>query len=124
MLTPTVYFVRVMLMSLLAGHQAFAQASYRPGVTVTAYALSIDLPDSGSSIHGAATLTVQRTAQLDTLTRDLRELRVTRVTVDSRSTRFARTDSTIGIPLPRGAGGTFKVRVVYDGVVTDGLIAR
>ena len=122
--TPAVYFVRVMLMSILVGHQAFAQSSYRPGVTVTDYALSIDLPDSGASIHGDATITVQRTAQLDTLTLDLRKLRVAQITVDGRSTRFARTDSTIGIPLPRGAGGTFKVRVVYEGAVTDGLIAR
>jgi aminopeptidase N len=124
--TPPVYFVRVMLMSILAGHQTFAQseAAYHPGVSVLDYALSIEVPDSGSSINGDATLTVQRTASLDTLTLDLRKLRVQRITVDGRSTGFARTDSTIGIPLPRGAGGTFKVRVVYSGAVTDGLIAR
>src|SRR4026209_307114 len=116
----------VVLLSVLGGHQGFAQSTtpYRPGVSVVDYALSIDLPDSGSSIHGDATLTVQRTAQLATLTLDLRKLRVQRITVDGRSTRFARTDSTIAIPPPRGSGGVFKVRVVYEGAGTDGLIAR
>ena len=119
-------FVLPVACFFLAGSRVFAQpeASYRPGVRVVDYALSIDLPDSGSSIHGDATLTVRRTQPVDTLTLDLRKLRVERITVDGRSTRFARTDSTIGIPLPRGAGGTFKVRVVYTGAVTDGLIAR
>src|SRR5215210_4377997 len=119
-------FIRVMLMSILAGHHAFAQsaAPYRVGLSVVDYALSIDLPDSGSSINGDATLTVQRTERVDTLTLDLRKLRVEQITIDGRSTRFARTDSTIGIPLPRGADGTVKVRIVYGGEVTDGLIAR
>lgn len=113
-------------MCVLAGPQALAQsnASYRPGFHVVDYAVSIDLPDSGSSINGDATLTVQRTNSADTLTLDFRKLHVRRISIDDRTIRFARTDSTIGIPLPRGIGRTFKVRIVYDGAVTDGLIAH
>jgi aminopeptidase N len=119
-------FLRLVLISILAARQISAQAepAYRPGVAVVDYAVSIDLPDSGSSIHGDATLTVRRSTAVDTLVLDFRKLRVERVDIDGRSTRFARTDSTIGIPLPRGSGGTFKIRVVYAGAVTDGLIAR
>ncbi|MEP6550248.1 MAG: hypothetical protein ABJB95_03645, partial [Gemmatimonadales bacterium] len=117
---------QVVWMCVLAGPQALAQSdvSYRPGFHVVDYAISIDLPDSGSSIHGDATLTVERTNSANTLTLDFRKLHVERISIDDRSIRFARTDSTIGIPLPRGIGRTFKVRIVYDGAVTDGLIAR
>ena len=95
-----------------------------PGIHVTDYAVSIDLPDSGSSINGDATLTVERSGTVDTLTLDLRKLLVSRVTVNNRAAKFARTDSSIVIPLGRGLGRDFKVRVVYGGVVTDGLIAH
>ena len=100
------------------------QHPYRPGVDVLDYAISLGLPDTGATIQGDATLTVRRTAQLDTLVLDLRDLRVTRITVDDRARRFRRTDSTIHIPLPAGDTGTFRVRVVYGGRVTDGLIVR
>ncbi|HKC80149.1 MAG TPA: M1 family metallopeptidase, partial [Gemmatimonadaceae bacterium] len=96
----------------------------RPAIHVTDYAVSIDLPDSGSSINGDATLTVQRTGAVDTLTLDFLKLSVSRVTINDRATKFVRTDSTIEIPIPRGSGPSFKVRVVYAGTVTDGLIAH
>ena len=114
------------LMSIVAGAEAVGQSetSYRPGFHVVDYAISIDLPDSGSIINGDATLTVQRTNSADTLTLDLRKLHVQRVSIDDRTMPFARTDSTIGIALPRDIGGTFSVRVIYDGAVTDGLIAH
>jgi aminopeptidase N len=97
---------------------------YRPGIDVLDYALTIDLPDTGSTIKGDAMLTVRRTARVDTLVLDLRLLHVQRVTLDDRTRKFARTDSTILIALPRGRSGTFRVRVVYVGRVTDGLIVR
>ena len=97
---------------------------YRPGIDVLDYALILELPDTGAFIRGDAMLTVHRTARVDTLVLDLRKLRVSRVTLDDRTRRFARTDSTIKILLPRGDSGHFRVRVVYDGRVTDGLIVR
>ena len=118
--------ITLALSCVFAWRQLLAQSepSYRPGVQVADYSVSIDLPDSGSSIHGDATLTVRRTARVDTLVLDLRKLRVERVSIGDRTIRFARTDSTILIPLPPGSDGTFKVRIVYSGAVTDGLIAH
>jgi aminopeptidase N len=97
---------------------------YRPGIDVLDYALVIDLPDTGSFIRGDATLTVKRIARVDSLVLDLRKLNVQRVTLDDRTRRYVRTDSTIAIRLPRGDTGHFRVRVLYSGRVTDGLIAR
>ena len=97
---------------------------YRPGVDVLDYAITVDLPDTGSVIRGDALLTVRRTARVDTLVLDLLALRVSRVLVNDRERRARRTDSTIHVPLPRGDTGTFRVRVTYSGRVTDGLIVR
>lgn len=118
--------IRVALVSMVAWCGLLAQSGVppRPGIHVIDYAISIDLPDSGSSINGDATLTVQRNGAADTLTLDLMKLSVSRVAIDERTAKFVRTDSTIGIPLPRGIGSTFKVRVVYAGAVTDGLIVH
>jgi aminopeptidase N len=114
------------LVLLVASSAALAQEPrpYRPGIDVLDYAITIDLPDTGSVIRGDAMLTVRRTARVDTLILDLRQLRVQSVALDNRTRRFTRTDSTIHIPLPRGDSGTFRVRVVYGGPVTDGLIVR
>ena len=105
---------------------SFAQDArpYRPGIDVLDYALIIDLPDTGSTIKGDATLTVKRVARVDSLVLDLRALKVTRLTLDDRVRKYVRTDSTIAISLPRGDSGHYRVRVIYGGKVTDGLIAR
>src|ERR1051326_5714083 len=102
------------------------QTPYRPGIDVLDYAISIDLPDSGTVIRADAVLTVRHTMRVDTLTLDLRALRVDAVTIDRQATRFTRTDSTLLIPLPRSTvdTGTYVVDVTYGGAVTDGLIAR
>src|SRR5438093_6097121 len=83
---------------------------YRPGIDVLDYAISLDLPDTGSTIRGDAMLTLRRTARVDTLVLDLRSMKVQRVTLDDRARRFVRTDSTILISLPRFRRdtGTFR----------------
>ena len=115
---------RSLLLLLIPGFLPAQEHPYRPGVDVRDYAITIDLPDTGSVIRGDALLTVRRTAPLDTLVLDLRDLQVTRVAVNDRNLQARRADSTIHIPLPRGDTGTFRVRVVYSGRVTDGLIVR
>ena len=98
---------------------------YRPGVDVLDYAITIDLPDTGPEIRGDAVLQVRRAGRLDSLILDLRQMRVQRVLLDDRQVQFGRTDSTIQIGLPRTADSvTHRVRVVYSGAATDGLIAR
>src|SRR5688572_21633189 len=81
---------------------------YRRGIDILDYAFIIDLPDTGAVIRGDATLTLRRTARVDTLVLDLRELKVTRVTLEDRPRRYTRDDSTIRISLPRGDTGTFR----------------
>jgi aminopeptidase N len=112
------------LLVLLALADAARVQAQRPGIDVLDYAFTIELPDSGSTIRGDAILVVRRIGRVDSLILDLRQLKVDRVTLDGQPRRFRRTDSTLLVPLPRGDTGTFRVRVVYGGKVTDGLIAR
>ena len=99
---------------------------YQPAFDVTDYAIAIDLPDTGSTIRGRATLSVTRTAPADTLVLDLLDLTVRDVLVDGRAVRFVRRPDVIAIPLTRRSGksANYKIVVDYGGAVTDGLIAR
>jgi aminopeptidase N len=111
---------------LVAVGQAGAQTPAKDSVGFhpTDYDVRIDLPDSGATINGDATLTFSRAGALDTLSLDLIKLRVTGVSIDGRATQFGQTDSSIRVVIPRSTARSFKVRVVYTGAVTDGLIAR
>jgi aminopeptidase N len=99
---------------------------YRPAFDVINYDLTIDLPDTGSVIHGLAVLSVARKANVDTLVLDLLDLGVNTVTVDGRSVAFVRRPDVILVPLPvkRGVETSYEVAVDYAGTVTDGLIVR
>jgi aminopeptidase N len=99
---------------------------YRPAFDVSDYALTIDLPDTGSTIRASATLTVTRTARSDTLVLDLLDLAVDRVTVDGRAVKFQQRPETVAIPLPakRRTPAIYTVTVDYGGTVKDGLIVR
>lgn len=99
---------------------------YRPAFDVQDYAITIDLPDTGSTIHANTVITVMRTAKADTLVLDLLDLTVNSVNVDGRAVKFGRDASTISVPLPRksGAKPMYRVAVDYGGAVTDGLIVR
>ncbi len=57
---------KLALLFFLGGSRLFAQsdAPYRPGIHAVDYAVSIDLPDSGASTHGDATLTLRRTGSI------------------------------------------------------------
>jgi aminopeptidase N len=104
--------------------QTATRGEYRPGFDVVDYDLTLDLPDSGRVIRGTAILTVRRTADADTLTLDLVQLRVASVMVDGRVVAFARTAETIRVPLPAGRRDTLRVTVSYGGEVRDGLVIR
>jgi len=99
---------------------------YEPAFDVADYTIAIDVPDTGRFIRARATITVARTQPSDTLMLDLLDLDVRDVTVDGRSVKFGRTPEKIAVPLPRKSGKTaeFRVEVVYDGSVKDGLVAR
>jgi aminopeptidase N len=117
----------VAAVSALALSRSAAQEPrpYRPAFDVVDYALTIDLPDTGSMIRATALLSVTRTGRSDTLTLDLLDLAVDRVMVDGRLAKFTRTPETIGIPVPKKENGArYKVSIDYGGVVIDGLIVR
>jgi aminopeptidase N len=109
---------------LTAQGRPAAERAYRPGIDVSSYALSLELPERGNVIAGDAVLTVRRTARVDTLVLDLVGLAVDRVSVDGATAPFTRPAGAIHIPLPPGAGGSFRVEVAYHGAVEDGLIVR
>jgi len=103
--------------------QAQSPRPYRPDFDVADYALTLDLPDSGATIHGNATLTVSRAGKADTLVLDLLDLGVNAVTVDGHAVKFNRTAETIRISVP-SRPKTMLVSVDYSGAVKDGLIVR
>lgn len=108
--------------SLLA--QGTGPLPYRPGIDVADYAITLDLPDRGTSIEGRATLAVRRWAPIDTLVLDLVGLRVDSVLVDDKPAAYTRTDSLIRILLPATGRDSFTVAVRYSGGPKDGLIIR
>jgi aminopeptidase N len=87
---------------------------------VTHYDLALDLPESGTTIRGDATLRLERTAAGDTLVLDLLDMDVSRVQVNGQNARFVRDSSTLRLSI--GAGARFDVRVTYAGAPRDGLI--
>lgn len=119
----------VCALALLLTLPAFAQEpagsqTYRPGIDVLHYELSLDLPESGNAIEGRAVLTLRRLAPVDSLTLDLIALRVDSVLVEGRPVAFRRDPATLRIPLPPGSGDTLRVAVRYGGEPQDGLIIR
>ena len=125
-LTPL--FVRALALCAFSSVVALGQQDrpYRPAFDVADYALTIDLPDTGSTIHGVATLTLTKTSKSDSLPLDLLDLHVNSVTVDGRAAQFTQSSTGVSIALPakRGVGSEYVVAVDYSGVVTDGLIVR
>jgi aminopeptidase N len=116
-----------LLLSLASATLSAAQQirPYEPAFDVGDYALTIDLPDTGSTIHGNAVLSLTRTAKSDTLSLDLLDLHVNSVTVDGHTVKFVQTTSKVLIPLAaKRNGATYTVAVDYGGAVTDGLIVR
>jgi aminopeptidase N len=110
--------------AVAASGQVAGPQAYRPGVDVTDYSITLDLPDRGATIDGRAVLAVRRWSPVDTLVLDLVGLRVDSVLVGDKPAPFARTDSTVRIPIPRAAGDSFAVAVRYGGEPKDGLIIR
>jgi aminopeptidase N len=99
---------------------------YRPAFDVQDYAIAVDVPDSGSTIHATATITVVRRVPGDTLVLDLLDLRVSRVRVNGQVVRFRQEPESLAVPLPKTqrVSATFNVVVDYGGELRDGLIAH
>jgi aminopeptidase N len=98
---------------------------YQPGIDVLDYDFRLDLPDTGAFLRADVTLAVRREPGVASLTLDLVDgLTVRSVEVNGRVVTAGRPHDRIDVPLAGAAGDSVKVRVLYDGMVTDGLIAQ
>jgi len=107
------------------GSATFAGHTYQPGIDVLDYDITLDLPDTGAMIRGDVIVSARRADGVNTLRLNLvRGLTVRQVQVNGRDVEVVRTDLSLDVPLADAMGDSLQVRVKYDGVVRDGLIAR
>jgi len=102
-----------------------AAPTYEPGIDVLDYDFTLELPDTGAFLRGDATIAVRRAPGMARLRLDLVDsMSVRSVEVNGAQVSATHTAGKIDIPLEGTTGDSVQVRVRYDGVVTDGLIAR
>ena len=100
-------------------------STYEPGIDVLDYDVRLVLPDTGAFLHGDVIVTARRAPSAMRLRLDLVDsMHVRDVEVNGVRVRATHADNSLVVPLPPGGGDTVRVRVVYDGTVSDGLIAR
>jgi aminopeptidase N len=103
----------------------FAGHTYQPGIDVRDYDIRLELPDTGAFLRGDVTVTLRRAPGVSTLRLDLADaLTVRGIEVNDRSVGPVHAHGRIEVPIGGAAGDSVSVRVRYDGVVTDGLVAR
>jgi aminopeptidase N len=121
------------LVALIAGgaalpaqqSSAFAGSTYEPGIDVLDYDVRLVLPDTGAFLRGDVTVTARRAASVGRLRLDLVDsLRVRAVYVNGERVRASHASNSLDVPLPASGGDTVRVRIVYDGRVSDGLVVR
>ena len=111
--------------SASAQHVVTAGSVYQPGIDVTDYDIRLELPETGPFLRGDVTVTALRAPDVRTLRLDLvHDLTVRDVSVDGAEVRPVREGDTVRIGLEGASGDTVRVRVRYDGNVTDGLIVQ
>ena len=100
-------------------------STYEPGIDVVNYDVRLVLPDTGAFLRGDVTVTARRAPSAARLRLDLVDsMHVRDVEVNGVRARASHAGNSLEVPLPSGGGDTVRVRVVYDGTVSDGLIAR
>lgn len=101
-----------------------APPTYQPGIDVLDYEFALELPDTGVMLRTDAMITLRRAASVARLELDLvKAMTVRSVAVNGRTVSATHDGDRISIPLD-GTGDSVRVRVVYDGPVSDGLIVR
>jgi aminopeptidase N len=102
---------------------SFAGHTYQPGIDVLDYDITIELPDTGRFIRGDVTVTARRAAGTPSLRLDLVDaLTVRGIEVDGRAVGPVHARGRIDVPLGTATGDVVRVRVRYDGRVSDGLV--
>jgi aminopeptidase N len=98
---------------------------YAPGIDVVNYDVRLVLPDTGAFLRGDVTVTARRAPTAARLRLDLVDsMHVRDAQVNGVRVRASHAGNSLEVPLPAGGGDTVRVRVVYEGTVRDGLIAR
>jgi aminopeptidase N len=96
---------------------------YQPGIDVTDYDIRLELPDTGAFLRGDVVISAVRAPATTTLRLDLvRTLAVRSVLLNDVPVQPVRAGDAIVVPLAGAVGDTVRVRVRYDGAVTDGLV--
>ena len=104
---------------------AFAGSTYEPGIDVLDYDVRLVLPDTGAFLRGDVTVTARRAPSVARLRLDLVDsMHVRSVSVNGELVRATHREHSLDVPLPASGGDTVRVRVVYDGRASDGLVAR
>ena len=111
---PTHAFALILGASSLGAQQA--------AFHVVDYDLTIDLPDSGRTISGLATLTIQRRRATDTLVLDLVGLKVRKAWHAGKPTAFAQDAEHVRLFVGGDRNDTLRVSLEYGGDVRDGLV--
>jgi len=98
---------------------------YEPGIDVLDYDVRLVLPDTGAFLRGDVTVTARRAPTAARLRLDLVDsMQVRTVEVNGARVRASHASNSLYVPLPPAASDTVRVRVVYDGVASDGLVVR
>jgi aminopeptidase N len=98
---------------------------YEPGIDVVNYDVRLVLPDTGAFLRGDVTVTARRAPTAARLRLDLVDsMHVREVELNGVRVRASHAGNSLAVPLPAGRDDTVRVRVVYEGTVRDGLIAR
>ena len=99
--------------------------AYQPGIDALDYDVRLVLPDTGALLRGDVTVSVRRAPAVARLRLDLFDvLRVRTVEVNGRAVRAPHARNRLDVPLTGVSGDSVRVRVVYDGPVSDGLVVR
>jgi aminopeptidase N len=99
--------------------------AYQPGIDVLDYDIRLELPDTGAFIRGDVTVTARRSAGVATLRLDLVDnMHVRGIEVNDLAVGPVHAQGKLDVPLGSVSGDRVTVRVRYDGVATDGLVAQ
>lgn len=97
---------------------------YRPGVDVEHYAVSITLPERGTSVRATSVITLRRQPSMNALRLDLVGMTVDSVAVGGKRRTFVQDSTGFVVPLRPSDGVRVSVLVRYHGAPSDGLIIR
>jgi aminopeptidase N len=99
--------------------------TYQPGIDVLDYDVHLELPDTGAFLRGDVTILARRAPSTTRLRLDLLDAMTVRsVELDGRPVTAGRAENRIDVPLDGTTRDSVRVRVTYDGVVSDGLVVR